>query len=186
MANAAFCLATDEVHARSIVAKLKSVGFGDDDISVLMQDGAAARSFGIEQHTKAPEGTTVGVGAGGVLGGAVGVLAGLGALAIPGIGPLVAAGPLLAGLSGMAAGATVGGIVGSLVGFGMPEFEAKVYEGKLKTGHVLVSAHADTKERLAKATAAFADLGGMNVTSADAKPVPKLTPPSNWLGSSPQ
>jgi hypothetical protein len=186
MANAAFCLATDEMHARAIVAKLRSVGFIDDDISVLMQDGVGSRNFAIEQHTKAPEGTTVGVGAGGVVGGAVGVLAGLGALAIPGVGPLIAAGPLLAGLSGMAAGATVGGLVGGLVGFGIPEYEASVYEGKLKSGHILVSAHAETKDAIRRATAVFHDAGGMNVTVGHTPPGTRQTPSANWLGAPPQ
>jgi hypothetical protein len=114
----------------------------------LLPDRAGPRDFAHEQHTKAPEGATTGVVAGGVIAGVLGWLAGIGTLAIPGVGPLVAAGPIMAALSGAAAGGAIGGMAGALVGFGFPEYEAKQYEGKVKNGNILISVHTeDSKER---------------------------------------
>src|SRR5687768_17343989 len=117
--------------AETILGALQQIGIASSDISILFPDKAGTRDFAHEHHTKAPEGAVAGASAGGVLGGAIGLLAGVGALAIPGLGPFIAAGPLMAALSGAAAGATAGGIVGALVGLGIPEIEAKHYEGKL-------------------------------------------------------
>ncbi|NLE86123.1 MAG: DUF3341 domain-containing protein [Myxococcales bacterium] len=138
--------------AEQAVTQLKEAGVSPEEISALFPDKRGAHDFALEHHTKAPEGALAGVGVGGVLGGTLGALAGIGALAIPGVGPLIAAGPILATLSGAAAGATVGGVAGALVGLGMPEFEAKQYEGKLKEGNILLSVHVDDRdtERLAK------------------------------------
>lgn len=116
------------------------------DISVLLPDRRDAQAFAAEHHTKAPEGAVAGAGAGGLLGGTLGLLAGIGALAIPGVGPLIAAGPVMAALSGIAAGVTVGGISGALVGMGISETEAKTYEGKLRSGSVLVAVHTESAE----------------------------------------
>jgi uncharacterized membrane protein len=116
------------------------------DISVLLPDRREAQTFATEHHTKAPEGAVAGAGAGGLLGGTLGLLAGIGLLAIPGIGPLIAAGPVMAALSGVAAGVTVGGISGALVGMGISETEAKGYEGKLRSGSVLVAVHTESAE----------------------------------------
>jgi hypothetical protein len=122
--------------AENIVQRLTASGFGTQEISVLLPDNKGTQAFAHEQHTKAPEGAAAGASAGGLVGGTLGVLAGIGALAIPGLGPFIAAGPIMAGLSGIAAGAAVGGFTGALIGMGIPEFEAKMYEGKLKTAGV--------------------------------------------------
>src|SRR5687768_11506221 len=146
MPKSVFCIARDEAQACRIVDSLKSNGFSDNDVSVLLSDKQGTRDFAHEKNTKAPEGATTGVATGGILGGTIGWLAGIGALAIPGIGPLIAAGPILAALSGAAIGAAVGGISGALVGMGIPEIEAKTYEGKLRSGNVLVAVHTESQE----------------------------------------
>ena len=148
MAKAVFCIAQSEAQATTIVDELKAAGFSNNDISVLFPDKTGTKDFAHEQQTKAPEGAATGAGTGGVLGGALGWLVGIGALAIPGLGPLVAAGPIMAALSGAAAGAAVGGLSGALIGMGIPEYEAKRYEGKVKDGNILVSVHTeDSTER---------------------------------------
>jgi tetrahydromethanopterin S-methyltransferase subunit C len=108
---------------------------------VLLPDHQGSKDFAHEKHTKAPEGTTTGVAAGGTIGGTLGLLAGIGALAIPGVGPFIAAGPIMGALAGLGVGGAVGGLVGALVGMGMPEYEAKRYEGRIKAGGVLLSVH---------------------------------------------
>ena len=148
MAKAVFCIAKSEEQATSIVNQLKEAGFSDNDVSVLLPDRAGSRDFAHEHHTKAPEGAATGAIAGGVMAGVLGWLVGIGSLAIPGVGPLIAAGPILAALSGAAAGGAVGGLAGGLVGLGIPEYEAKQYEGKVKNGNILISVHTeDSKER---------------------------------------
>jgi hypothetical protein len=143
-----FCIAKNEEQAVFIVDQLKEAGFSNNDVSVLMPDRAGTRDFAHEQHTKAPEGAAAGALAGGVAAGVLGWLVGIGSLAIPGVGPLIAAGPIMAALSGVAAGGAVGGMAGALVGFGIPEYEAKQYEGKVKDGNILISVHAeDSDER---------------------------------------
>src|SRR5262245_23113985 len=143
MSKSVFGLIDNESQAESIVSELKSAGFSDNDISVLFPDKTGTRDFAHEQHTKAPEGAATGGIAGGALGGTVGLLAGIGALAIPGLGPFIAAGPIMAALSGAAVGAAVGGLTGALIGMGIPENEAKLYEGKVMSGNILISAHAE-------------------------------------------
>ena len=148
MAKAVFCIAESEEQATNIVNQLKEAGFSNDDVSVLLPDRAGSRDFAHEHHTKAPEGAATGAIAGGVMAGVLGWLVGIGTLAIPGVGPLIAAGPILAALSGVAAGGAVGGLAGGLVGLGIPEYEAKQYEGKVKNGNILISVHTeDSKER---------------------------------------
>jgi hypothetical protein len=148
MARAVFCIAKTEEQAMRIVDQLKAAGFSNNDVSVLLPDRAGTRDFAHEQHTKAPEGATAGAVAGGLAAGALGWLVGIGSLAIPGVGPFIAAGPILAALSGAAAGGAIGGMAGALVGFGIPEYEAKQYEGKVKNGNILISVHTeDSKER---------------------------------------
>lgn len=144
-------LVSSETQAELIVAKLQNAGFSNNDISALLPDKRDARDFAHENNTKAPEGTVAGVGAGGAIGGTLGLLAGIGALAIPGIGPFIAAGPIMAALSGAAAGAAVGGITGALVGLGIPEIEAKQYEGKVKGGSILLSVHVEDGKQRAEA-----------------------------------
>ena len=148
MEKAVFCIARTEAQARSIVEQLKSAGFSNNDISVLLPDKSGTKDFAHEQHTKAPEAAATGAGTGGVLGGVFGWLVGIGALAIPGLGPFIAAGPIMAALSGAAAGAAIGGVSGALIGMGIPEYEAKRYEGKVKDGNILISVHTeDSTER---------------------------------------
>src|SRR3954454_20994002 len=141
-----FCLALDEGQAIRIVDSLKNAGFTNNDISVLLPDKSSTREFAHEKGTKAPEGAATGAGTGGVLGGALGWLAGIGALAIPGIGPFVAAGPIMAALSGAAVGAAAGGLVGTLVGMGIPEYEAKRYEARIREGRILISVHSENSD----------------------------------------
>src|SRR5580692_1885632 len=139
MKKAIMCMLQTYSQAEVTVEKLHAAGFLSDDISVLFADKRGTRGFAFQHSTKVPEGAIAGVGTGGVVGGTLGLLAGIGALAIPGVGPLIAAGPVMATLSGMAAGATVGGVAGALVGFGIPEIEAKRYEGKVRGGNILVA-----------------------------------------------
>lgn len=149
--KAVYGIANDRAHAERVVANLQAGGFALNDISVLFPDESQTQQFVHEKHTKAPEGAIAGVGAGGAIGGTLGLLAGLGAIAIPGIGPLIAAGPILAALSGAAAGAAVGGIAGALVGLGIPEIEAKRYESRMKKGHILVSVHTESLREIGRA-----------------------------------
>jgi hypothetical protein len=123
------------------VDQLVASGFRSEDISVLLQDNVGTKDFAHEKNTKAPEGTTTGVVAGGAVGGTLGLLAGIGALAIPGLGPFIAAGPIMATLAGIGSGGIIGGLVGALVGMGIPEFEAKRYEGRIKEVGILLSVH---------------------------------------------
>jgi hypothetical protein len=143
MAKAVFCIATSEFQAESIVHELKTAGFSDNDISVLFPDKTGTKDFAHEHHTKAPEGAAAGAGTGGLIGGALGWLAGIGIFAVPGLGPFIAAGPIMAALGGAAVGAAVGGIAGTLIGMGIPEYEAKRYEGKIKEGNILISVHSE-------------------------------------------
>jgi hypothetical protein len=169
MAKAVFCIVSTYPKAELIVDKLKTAGFSNNDISVLFPDTQGTKDFAHEKNTKAPEGAATGAGAGGVLGGALGWLAGIGALAIPGVGPFVAAGPIMAALGGAAVGATVGGITGALVGMGIPEFEAKRYEGKLKAGNILISVHSDNSKETDRAEAIFKTAGAEDIaTSSEA------------------
>src|SRR5882762_8559101 len=145
-AKSVFCLTQDEGQACRIVDHLRAAGFSNDDISVLLPDKAGTRDFAVEKGTKAPEGALTGASTGGVVGGALGWLAGIGMLAIPGLGPFIAAGPIMGLLSGVGVGGAVGGITGGLIGAGMPEYEAKRYEGRIKTGGILLSVHCDDHE----------------------------------------
>ena len=147
------------------VDQLKLAGFRNSDISVLMPDKDTTKEFAHEKNTKAPEGATTGASAGLVLGGAFGWLAGIGALAIPGVGPLVAAGPIMAALAGAGIGGTVGGVSGALIGFGIPEFEAKRYEGSVKEGGILLSVHCDTDDWADRAESVLKDSGAFDIAS---------------------
>jgi len=164
MAKAVFCIAKSEVQATSIVDQLKAAGFSSNDISVLFPDKSGTKDFAHEQNTKAPEGAATGAGTGGVLGGALGWLVGIGALAIPGLGPFVAAGPIMAALSGAAAGAALGGLSGALIGMGIPEYEAKRYEGKVKDGNMLISVHTEDSTEQARAKDIFTRAGAEDIS----------------------
>jgi hypothetical protein len=157
--------ATDE-RAERAVDSLIAAGFPSADISVLLPDTRSTKEFAHEKDTKAPEGTTAGVTAGGVVGGTLGVLAGIGALAIPGVGPLIAAGPIMAGLAGLGVGGVVGGLVGALVGMGIPEYEAKRYEGRVKGGGTLLSVHCDTSEQVSRAKDLLKSTGAEDIASS--------------------
>jgi hypothetical protein len=151
MANCVYSLAKTDVQAIQIANRLKTSGFSPSDISIITPDRAGVREVGHENSTKAPEGAAAGAGTGALLGGALGWMAGVGALAIPGVGPLIAAGPILATLTGLAVGGTVGGVSGGLIGLGIPEYEAKQYESKLRDGHILLCVHARDSNEAAKA-----------------------------------
>lgn len=155
MAKAIFCTVKTTPQAADVVERLKAAGFSNNDISVLMPNQTGTKDFAINNQTKAPEGAATGAGAGAVLGGALGWLTGIGALAIPGVGPLIAAGPIMAALSGAAVGGALGGLTGALIGMGIPEYEAKKYEGKLKGGSVLISVHSENAAETDRAKAIF-------------------------------
>ena len=177
MSTAVFCIAPTQSMANDIVARLKSHGFDDNDISVLFPDKSSTRDFAHEKNTKAPEGAATGAGAGGVVGGTLGLLAGIGLLAIPGLGPFIAAGPIMASLSGIAVGAAVGGIAGALIGMGIPEIEAKRYEGKVKDGNILISVHATTSDEVASAKRVFEDSGATDISSGSEASAPGAKAP---------
>src|SRR6188508_3058943 len=150
MAKAVFCI-VNASKAASVVDRLKAAAFSNSDISVLMPDKGGTKDFAVDNSTKAPEGAATGAGTGAVVGGGLGWLAGIGALAIPGLGPFIAAGPIMAALAGATVGGTVGGLTGALVGMGIPEYEAKRYEGRVKDGGVLLSVHCTTSEDITRA-----------------------------------
>ncbi len=152
--------------AERAVDALMLARFSESDVSVLLPDNQTSRDFAHEKHTKAPEGTTTGMAAGGTIGGALGLLAGIGALAIPGIGPFIAAGPIMGALAGLGVGGAVGSFVGALVGLGIPEYEAKRYEGRVKEGGVLLSVHCDTSEEVVRAKDVLKRTGAEDVASA--------------------
>jgi hypothetical protein len=152
--------------AERAVDALVQAGFSNNDISVLLPDTQSSKDFAHEKHTKAPEGTTTGAAAGGAIGGTLGLLAGIGALAIPGLGPFIAAGPIMGALAGVGAGGAVGGLVGALVGMGIPEFEAKRYEGRVKQGGVLLSVHCDTAEQITRAKDVVKRTGAEDISSS--------------------
>jgi len=161
-----FGIYSSTMAAERAVGSLVQAGFSNNDISVLLPDRQGTKDFAHEKHTKAPEGTTTGATTGGILGGALGLLAGIGALAIPGSGPFIAAGPIMSGLAGLGVGGAVGGLVGALVGLGIPEYEAKRYEGRLKEGGVLVSVHCDTRDEVTRAKDVLERTGATDIASA--------------------
>ena len=152
--------------AEAAVDHLLARGFTNAAISVLLPDDESTRAFAHEKSTKAPEGTTTGATTGGVVGGTLGLLAGIGALAIPGVGPFIAAGPIMATLAGVGVGGAVGGLVGALVGMGIPEYEAKRYEGAVKDGGVLLSVHCDTSEQVDSAKQSLKETGAKDISSS--------------------
>ena len=147
------------------VDELRDCGFRNVDISVLLPENIGTKDFAHEKGTKAPEGVTAGASAGAVLGGALGWLAGVGALAIPGLGPFIAAGPILATLAGVGVGGAVGGFAGALVGMGIPEYEAKRYEGRIRDGGILISVHCDNSDWVKRAKGVMKETGAQDVSS---------------------
>ena len=168
-----FCITTSRDQADRIVGLLKAANFSNNDISVLFPDKDTTRDFAHEKNTKAPEGVATGAGTGGVIGGALGWIAGIGALAIPGVGPFIAAGPIMAALSGAAIGAATGGIAGGLIGLGIPELEAKRYEGKIKEGNILISVHTENSEEISRAKDIFTKAGAQDICTTGESSPPK-------------
>ncbi len=171
--TAVFGIYKTAAQAESAVDRLLAAGFSNNDISVLLPDSQSSKDFAHQKNTKAPEGTTTGVTAGGAIGGTLGLLAGIGALAIPGLGPFIAAGPIMGALAGLGVGGTVGGIIGALVGMGIPEYEAKRYEGRLKEGGVLLSVHCETSDEISRAEDLLKQTGAEDISSAGEKGVGK-------------
>jgi hypothetical protein len=169
MANkntAVFGIYRDRVSVEEAVDNMRAAGFRNTDISVLFPDNQGTKDFAHEKHTKAPEGAAAGAGSGALIGGTLGWLVGIGALAIPGIGPFVAAGPIVAALAGVGAGGALGGIVGALVGMGIPEYEAKRYEGRIKSGGILLSVHCDNDDWVKRAKQMLLQTGAEDIASA--------------------
>ena len=173
MKNAVYCIAQSRAQAETIVDGLRAAGFSSSDISALLPDKAGTRDFAHEQNTKLPEGAATGGVAGMGAGAILGWLAGIGTLAIPGVGPFIAAGPIMAALSGAAIGATTGGVVGGLIGMGIPEIEAKRYEGKIKQGNILISVHTENSEEINKAKDIFTKSGAEDICTTGESSVPK-------------
>lgn len=167
-----FCIANSQSQAEQIVENLQSSGFDSSEISILLPDTEGKHDIGHVKASKAPEGATTGAATGGVTGGVLGLLAGIGALAIPGVGPFIAAGPIMAALSGAAIGATTGGVVGGLIGLGIPEIEAKRYEEKLKTGNYLISVHAHDGDEEDRAKQIFKSANAEDITSSSMSSTP--------------
>jgi hypothetical protein len=184
MATAVFGIASTYVHAEAIVDALKSAGFRNTDISVLFPDKQGTRDFAHEKNTKAPEGAVTGASTGGAIGGVLGWLAGIGSLAIPGVGPFVAAGPIMAALGGAAVGSAVGGVAGALIGMGIPEYEAKQYEGKIREGNILISIHSENSNETDRAEAILQRGHAHDISSTSESRVnaeAKTTPPHPGL-----
>lgn len=169
--TAAFGIYKTRSQAEQAVDRLMAAGFSNNDISVLLPDTSSTKEFSHEKNTKAPEGTATGVAAGGAVGGTLGLLAGIGALAIPGVGPLIAAGPIMGALAGLGVGGAVGGLIGALVGMGIPEYEAKRYEGRIKEGGILLSVHCDTSDEVSRAKDIMKQTGAEDIASAGEKGV---------------
>jgi hypothetical protein len=167
--TAVFGIFKSRISAENAVDELMRAGFRSDDISVLLPDMNTTKELATEKNTKAPEAATTGAVAGGAVGGTLGLLAGIGSLAIPGFGPFIAAGPIMAALAGIGAGATAGGIIGALVGMGIPEYEAKRYEGRVKNGGILVSVHCDNSDWVSRGKEVLKQAGGEDISSAGEK-----------------
>jgi hypothetical protein len=171
MSQAVFGIADSVARAERIVADLRGAGFPADAVSILFPDRNGARELRHEAHTKAPEGASAGVGTGLLLGGALGWLSGVGAISFPGLGAFIAAGPIVATLTGAAAGAAVGGISGALVGYAVPEFEARLYEAKLQDNNVLISVHTESVVQQAHVRDILGKNGATDVSQREETPV---------------
>jgi hypothetical protein len=162
---AVFGIYPDQLTAEDAVDSLKNSGFRSTDISLLFPDNQGSKDFAHEKHTKAPEGAVAGGSSGAVIGGALGWLAGVGALAVPGIGPIIAAGPIMGLLGGIGMGGTIGGVMGALIGLGIPEYEAKRYEGRVRRGSILLSAHCDDSDWAKRARNILSQTGAEDIAS---------------------
>lgn len=164
--TAVFGIYRDREHVEDGVNTLIDAGFRSEDISVLLPDNVGTKDFAHEKHTKAPEGIATGAGAGAVVGGTLGLLASTGALAIPGLGPFIAAGPIMSALAGIGAGGVAGGIIGALAGMGLPEYEAKRYEGLIREGRILLSVHCDNSDWVKRAKTVLERTGAEDIAAA--------------------
>lgn len=163
---AVFGIYPDQLTAEDAVDTLKDSGFRSTDISVLFPDNQGTKDFAHERHSKAPEGAVTGGSSGAIIGGALGWLAGIGALAIPGIGPFIAAGPLMGMLGGIGVGTAIGGLTGALIGLGIPEYEARRYEGRIRKGGILLSVHCDDADWARRAKNILNQTGAEDVAAA--------------------
>ena len=163
--TAVFGIYSDRTSAESGVDALKAAGFQNTNISVLFPENTGTKDFAHEKNTKAPEGASKGAGTGALLGGGLGWLVGIGALAIPGLGPFIAAGPIMAALAGAGVGGAVGGLTGALIGMGIPEYEAKRYEGRVKEGGILLSVHSDSSDETKRAKEILERTGAQDISS---------------------
>jgi hypothetical protein len=159
----------------SAVSALRDAGFSSSDISVLLPENLGSKELVTDKGTKAPEGAAVGVGSGAAVGGALGWLVGVGALAIPGIGPVIAAGPIVATLAGIGVGSALGGFAGVLIGVGIPEYEAKRYEGRILKGGILLAVHCETPEQIKRAKGIMEITGAEDVASSAGASADKTT-----------
>lgn len=172
MKTAVYCIAADHAHTEQIVNNLKYANFSNTEISVLFPDKRGTRDFAHEQNTKMPEGAASGGIAGLGTGAILGWLAGIGSLAIPGVGPFIAAGPIMAALGGAAIGGAAGGIIGGLVGMGIPEYEAKLYDGKVRGGNILISVHTENSDQVKIAKKIFEDANAQDIKSTSEASAP--------------
>ena len=163
--TAVFGIYPNELSVERGVVALRAAGFSNNDISVLFPQSESTRDFAHEKNTKAPEGASAGAGTGVVLGGGLGWLVGIGALAIPGLGPFIAAGPIMAALAGAGVGGVVGGLTGALIGMGIPEYEAKRYEGRVKDGGILLSVHSNNADEVKRAKGILEGTGAEDISS---------------------
>jgi len=162
---AVFATFRDRLHAEAAVKELVNSGFREEDISVLLADNVGVRDFAHERHSKAPEGASTGGAAGVVIGGCVGLLTGLGVIALPLIGQYMTAGPVMDALAGAGAAGVLGGIIGGVIGIGVPEFEAIRYRGLIKDGRSLLSVHCDSSDWITRAKHVLKSVGGQNVVA---------------------
>jgi len=173
MKRSVFGIVRTREEAETVIRKLKDTGFSSDSISLLLPES----SFDLEEHaTKAPEGAATGGTTGFILGGVLGWLAGIGSLAIPGVGPFLAAGPIFAALSGAAVGAAFGGITGALIGMGIPEYEARHYESRIREGNILVSIHTDLDVEAEKAREILERSGAEEIAYSGELPLERPEP----------
>jgi len=163
--TAVFGIYSSLASADNATDALVRAGFPASDISALLPDNLGTKEIGTQKATKAPEGAATGAGSGAVLGGALGLLAGIGAIAIPGVGPFIAAGPIMAALAGVGVGGAVGGVTGALIGLGIPEYEAKRYEGRIQKGGILLSVHCDTSDEIKRAKEIMKNTGAEDISS---------------------
>jgi hypothetical protein len=182
--TAVYGIYPSQAAAEAAVDTLKNAGFRNTDISVLFPDNQGTKDFAVEKDTKAPEGATTGGVSGGIIGGALGWLAGIGALAIPGVGPFIAAGPIMGLLGGIGVGGVIGGLAGALIGMGIPEYEAKRYEGRIRKGGILLSVHTDNSDWAKRAKTILEQTGAEDISSTGEagadyaetdKPLPRTT-----------